>query len=180
MTFVSVITATIPERTEMLRECVASVQSQTVNNWEHVVELDERYEGCSVAVNRAVARAKGDWLFLIADDDLMLPGCLAAHLAHVDAADVVYAPPLVWGLHDPWWFFQAPPAIPSTALIRRSLWDQLGGYDPAAVREEDRRLWTAAVELGARFVRAEGAPTWVYRLGHGGNKSFAQRAAAAA
>ena len=35
-------------------------------------------------------------------------------------------------------------------------------------------------EAGARFVRADSAPTWVYRLGHGGNKSLAGRAEAVA
>lgn len=173
---VSVITATIPGREAMLEECVASVHAQTFDHWEHLVLLDEKREGCSVMCNRMVAEARGEWLFLLADDDLALPGCLAHHLAHSADADVVYTPPLVWGLHDPWWFFQAPPVIPATALIRRELWDACGGYDESARREEDRGLWMKAVELGARFVRAEGQPTWVYRLNHGGNKSLVGRA----
>ena len=170
MSFVSIITATIPGRERLLHECRASVSSQTVNCWEHIVELDEDGEGCSVAVNRAVARARGEWLFLIADDDLMLPGCLEHLLAASADADVVYSPPLVTGNEDRWWFFQAPPAIPATALIRRSLWDQLGGYDESALREEDRKLWVKAVEVGARFVRVD-QPCWVYRQ-HDSNKSF--------
>jgi hypothetical protein len=83
----------------------------------------------------------------------------------------VYSPPLVSGNEDRWWFFQAPPVIPSTALIRRSLWDRLGGYDEGAVREEDRKMWVKAVEMGARFVRVD-EPCWVYRQWQG-NKSFA-------
>jgi len=175
VTVVSVITATIAGRERLLKECCASVESQTVDCWEHVIELDEHREGCSVAVNRAVARASGDWLFLLADDDLMLPGCLEHLLAASADADVVYSPPLVTGNEDRWWFFQAPPAIPATALIRRSLWDQLGGYDESALREEDRKLWVKACEVGARFVRVD-QPAWVYRL-HDGNKSFAKAAA---
>lgn len=174
MTAVSVITATIPGRERMLAECRASVAAQTFRDYEHLVMLDSEREGCSVMCNRLVAQAKGEWLFLIADDDLMLPGCLDTLMAHSGDADIVYSPPLVWGLHDPWWFFQAPPVIPATALIRRSLWVDLGGYDESARREEDRKLWVKAMDTGARFVRASDQPTWVYRLNHGGNKSFAQ------
>lgn len=171
---ISVITATVEGREAYLSECRLSVAAQTHRDYEHLVTLDKNREGCSVMCNRMVADAKGEWLFLLADDDLALPRCLELHLAHADNADIVYAPPLVWGLHDPWWFFQAPPVIPATALIRRSLWLELGGYDETATREEDRGLWTKAVEAGARFVRAEGEPTWVYRI-HGGNKSMAGR-----
>lgn len=171
MTLVSVITATIEGRERMLGECVASVEAQTFRDWEHIIEYDADREGCSVMVNRAVARAKGEWLFLIADDDLMLPGCLQSHLDASASADIVYSPPLVTGNEDRWWFFQAPPVIPSTALIRRSVWDELGGYDETALREEDRKLWERAVEVGARFERVD-EPTWVYRM-HGANKSFA-------
>lgn len=175
---VSVITATIPERAEWLAECEASVRAQTVGCWEHLILLDKEREGCSVMVNRLVAEAQGDWILPLADDDMLLPACLETLLAHSRDADVVYSPPLVWGLHDPWWYFQAPPAIPATALVRADLWRSLGGYDEAVVREEDRGMWIKAVEREARFVRASDSPTWVYRLGHGGNKSLPQLRAA--
>lgn len=180
MSLVTVITATIPGREHYLRECMISVIHQTQPDVEHKIKLDKRFEGCSVMCNRMVAEAKGEWLFPLADDDLALPRCLELLMAASDDADVVYSPPLVWGLHDPWWFFQAPPAIPATALIRKSLWLELGGYDESVRREEDRGLWTRAVEAGARFVRVDGAPTWVYRLGHGGNKSFKEQLQAVA
>lgn len=157
----------------MLAECRASVLSQTVDCWEHLVLVDHEREGCSKTMNKLAAKAQGEWLLPLADDDLLLPGCIETLLAHSDDADVVYSPPLMWapGIHDPWWFFQAPPAIPATALVRASVWRELGGYDETATREEDRKLWTKAVERDARFVRASDAPTWVYRL-HGANKSF--------
>lgn len=167
------ITATIPERQSYLRELERSVEAQTFRDFEHLILTDVDYEGCSVMVNRLVERARGKWLLPIADDDLLLPRCIETLLAHSEDADVVYSPPLVWGIHDPWWYFQAPPAIPATALVRASLWRNLGGYDESANREEDRKLWIKAVESGAQFVRADSEPTWVYRLSHGGNKSLA-------
>lgn len=171
---VSVITATILGREKLLEQCRLSVAYQTMaDQVEHLVMLDEHREGCSVMCNRMVAEAHGEWLLLLADDDMMLPGCVEAHLAASEDADIVYGPPLVWGLKESWWFFQAPPAIPATALIRRSVWNELGGYDETAVREEDRGLWVRCVETGKRFVRIN-EPTWMYRF-HGDNKSMAEQ-----
>lgn len=135
------------------------------------MDVDVLREGCAVTMNRLADEAEGDWLLPLADDDLILPGCLEALLSAADAGDVVYAPPLVTGIENPWWFFQEPPVIPSFALIRAQLWHDLGGYDQEWNREEDRRLWTRALEAGAKFVRVNGQPTWVYRF-HGGNKSI--------
>ncbi|MEN3337128.1 MAG: hypothetical protein V7647_804, partial [Acidobacteriota bacterium] len=169
---VSVLTPSIPERAEMLSECEASVAAQTFGDWEHLVVVDEARKGCAVTMNRLAADAQGDWLLPLADDDLLLPGCLRALLDRTDDADVIYAPPLVTGNEDRWWFFQAPPAIPSFALIRAELWRELGGYDESLLREEDRDLWVRALAAGARFVRFDDEPCWVYRQ-HSGNKSFA-------
>lgn len=168
---ISILTPSIPARTDYLEECCASVRSQTSGVWEHLVMVDKHQAGCSVTMNLLAGQANGEWLLPLADDDLLLPGCLASLLAAYGDADIVYAPPLVTGNEDRFWFFQAPPAIPSFALIRRELWNELGGYDESRVREEDRDLWTRALEVGARFVRVTD-PCWVYRQ-HSGNKSFA-------
>lgn len=175
---VSVLTPTIPGREEFLEECVASVAAQLpspVYRWEHLVERDEHGDGCAVMMNTLAHRADGEWLIPLADDDLLLPGALHRLLAASDGADVVYAPPLVTGNEDRWWFFQAAPAIPSFALIRHELWDQLGGYNETLQHEEDRDLWTRALDAGAKFVRIPD-PCWVYRQ-HAGNKSFNKAAA---
>lgn len=167
---VSVITPTIPERAHFLAECVRSVEAQTFRGFEHLIWEDTGREGCAVTMNRVAERAEGEWLLPLADDDLLLPGCLEALLAHSEHADIVYSPPLVTGNEDRWWFFQAPPAIPSFALIRTQLWRDLGGYDDTLTCEEDRDLWVKALAAEATFVRVD-APCWVYRQ-HPGNKSF--------
>ena len=176
MTYVSVITPTIPERSEFLAECAASVAAQLLDdiNLEHVVQVDEERRGCAWAMNRAADRAAGKWLLPLADDDLILPGCVQTLSLHVYDADIIYAPPLVTGNEDRWWFFQAPPVIPSFALIRASLWHDLGGYNEALRREEDRDLWIRALDAGATFKRVD-EPCWVYRQ-HTSNKSFATAA----
>lgn len=132
--------------------------------------VDDEGVGCASMMNKLAAEAQSEWLLPLADDDLLLPGCLTTLLAHSEHADVVYAPPLVWGM-PPEPYQQSPPVIPSFALISRLLWERLGGYDEEWNREEDRRLWIRALAAGARFVRADTAPAWVYRF-HAGNKSL--------
>jgi glycosyltransferase involved in cell wall biosynthesis len=170
---VSVLTPSVPERPRFLRECFRSVEAQTLPEYQrqHLVAIDEAHAGCAVTVNRLAVEAVGEWLFILADDDLMLPGCLEAHLAAAVDADVVYAPPLVWGA-DATAYRQGHPAIPSASLIRTALWRQLGGYNETLRREEDRDFYERAVEAGARFVRVADEPTWVYRI-HPGSKSWA-------
>jgi glycosyltransferase involved in cell wall biosynthesis len=154
----------------MLEECIASVTAQTYPDHEHLIGVDEERQGCSFVMNQLAEQAVGEWLLPLADDDLILPGCLATLLASSAEADIVYAPPLVWG-NGSKHFFGTPPYIPSFALIRSELWRTLGGYAPGLVREEDRDLWVRAIAAGARFVRADSAPTWIYRF-HAGNKSY--------
>lgn len=173
---VSVLTPTIPSRSRMLKECEQSVRSQTFGSWEHLIQLDSIGAGCAVTMNKIAVKATGLWLLPLADDDMLLPGCLKTLLSFTKNADIVYAPPLVWG-KDAGPFCKTPPEIPSCALVRRSLWEQIGGYQEHLRREEDRNLWTRALNLRARFVRVESAPTWIYRF-HDGNKSFNEGKAA--
>lgn len=93
---------------------------------------------------------------------MLLPGALTYLLSRSSEGDIIYAPPLVWGNTSPH-FFAEPPRIPSTALVSRDLWNRCGGYEPGAAREEDRVLWTRALELSATFVRVD-EPVWVYRF----------------
>ena len=166
---VSVITPSIPERERYLEELIASAEAQTFKNFEHIWQIDYSRLGCAWMVNHLAEKAKGEWLLICADDDLLLPRCIETLMEYADDADIVYSPPLVWG-SDSKHFFQAPPYIPSFGLIYMDLWREIGGYKDVS-REEDRQFWIEAMRLGAKFVRADKEPTWVYRL-HPGNKSF--------
>ncbi len=124
-------------------------------------------------MNKAAARATGDWVLPLADDDLLLPGCLARLLAATSDEDgeydVVYPRPLVWG-EEAEAFWREPPDIPSLALIRADLWRSLGGYDETLGEREDNEMWRKVPSAGGRMVCYDAAPTWVYVF-HGGNKS---------
>ncbi len=169
---ISVLTPTIPERKDLLAECRASVVVQTTpdgRDFEHLILEDTDREGCAITMNRLAKDAQGDWLLPLADDDLLLPGCLKRLLAASAEADIVYPRPVVWGEPDgP--FVREPPNIPSLALIRTDLWTRLGGYNEHLTEKEDNDLWLRAEGM-ARFVCYDAAPTWVYRFHVGRNKS---------
>lgn len=165
---VSVLTPSVPERGDMLAETRRSVETQTMKRWEHLVLVDSTYRGCAATVNALAAEAKTDWLFLLADDDLLLPTCLAVHYRLRVGADIVYSPPVVEGEPEPP-FHGTPPGIPSSVLISRALWERLGGYDLSLGQCEDYDLFERALVDGAVFRRTE-KQLWVYRFtGH--NKS---------
>ena len=116
--FVSVLTATIPERAHFLTELVASVAAQTYRSVEHVILVDEEKAGFARTMNRAAREAQGEWLLPFCDDDLMLPGCIQSLVDNCEDADIVYPRPLVWG-EDPSQFCQEPPTIPAVVPLLR-------------------------------------------------------------
>ena len=170
---IAVLTPTIPERAEMLEECKASVRAQTLQPVEHLIELDEkRTLACGPQLNRMAKRTDCEWLATLADDDLLLPHHLETLAAHADEADVVYSYCEVtgrdWSPNMPYDPDADMPQIPATALIRRSLWEEVKwGKD---LRAEDNDFWLRCQRKGARFVCVPEV-TWVYRF-HGHNKSL--------
>lgn len=163
----------------MLAECLESVWAQTVQPIEHLVAIDYERIGTTENVNRLVHAARGEWLYILADDDLMLPHCLETHLAHAGMAEIVYSEPRVegesWGRIgniDPEEMLRGGATPPASALIRVSFWRQLGGYRGGRFDTgvpEDRDFWIRSARAGARFVYVPEV-TKVYRF-HGGNQS---------
>lgn len=166
---VSILVCTIPGREAMLRECVATVQFQLHFAWELLILCDEDRQGQSKTINELGKAALGDWVLPFDDDDLMLPSLLSKLVEASGQADIVYAPPLVDG-EGPDGFRAEPPNIPTPALVSLEVWRTLGGYDPRLEAQEDMDFFRRAMEIGAVFRRVSDN-LWVYRIGHGGNKS---------
>lgn len=162
----------------MLAECCESVRAQTVQPLEHLVGIDYARVGTTANMNRLAAAAKGNWLAVVADDDLILPHHLEALLQPANA-DIVYSEPRVegeeWGLIGPVdvrAVADHAPTPPATCLIRTALWRKLGGYRGGRFADgipEDHDLWVRAAKAGARIAYVPEV-TWVYRF-HGGNQS---------
>jgi hypothetical protein len=176
---VALITPSIPERAALLAECLASVAAQTRLPDEHLVGIDHHRIGVPHMLNRLAERTRCAWLAVVADDDLLDPQHLEVLLGAAGGADVVYPFCRVSG-RDGWSpnrpfdadALRTSNYIPATALIRRSLWEDLGGWSAAAVHE-DHELWLRALDAGATF-RCVPEVTWTYRF-HGANLSTTGR-----
>lgn len=164
----SVITPTISGREQLLTECLASVEAQTVPVT-HLVMEDTSGCGPQTIRNQLAAQATTEWLLPLDDDDLLDPDCVQTLLAHSEGADIVYPWCRVEGRDDFWivnklWhpeslFIQN--YIPCTALIRASFFRMLGGYKTEPL--EDWMLWQRAVLHGAR-VKCVPEVLWTYRF----------------
>lgn len=177
---ISVITAALPSRLALLHSCISSVTNQTYEPVEHLVGVDHQRAGTGSVKSRLVLAAQGDWIATLDDDDVLLPNHLATLASYATDADIVYSYCRVegrdgWNPNRP---FDAEALrvgnfIPATALIRRSLLVQVGGWRDSADCPhgwEDWDLWLRCLDAGARFVCAPSV-TWVYRF-HGRNKTF--------
>lgn len=195
MTSVAVLTPSLPGREALLAEAIGSVVDQTLRPDTHLIAIDHQRLGIGEQLNRLVRATDAEWLARLDDDDLFDPGHLATLVGSAGSADVVYSfcrveprpgpdgtpsPPEVLGV---WWTPNQPfdagalrrsNYIPATTLIRRSLWERIGGWSrtapPPEGAGEDWDFWLRALDAGARFVCVPEV-TWSYRY-HGANVWF--------
>lgn len=195
---VLVVIPTIPGREDLLKRAVASIR-EDVSRVVVVgsIEVDDKGNGPSVTRNRAVVRTLESgvnprWIAFLDDDDEFYPDHLAKMVEHAEetGADVVYPWfDLMVGTRlnngrDPLRAFGKPfdPAeldgrnfIPITALVRTSLFIQVGGLpEPNSEAwpfpdNEDWALWLRLRDAGAKFSHLP-ERTWVWWW-HGKNTS---------
>ncbi|HEX2831481.1 MAG TPA: glycosyltransferase [Thermoanaerobaculia bacterium] len=136
--------------------------------------VEQPHAGLSAARNRGIAASAGEYLLPLDADNRLLPRFVAEAMAILDAdqsAGVVYGdrrefgarsgnvsvpelelPRLLWSNY-----------IDACAVVRRAVWNDVGGYDVALPIWEDWDFWLAAAARGWRFVRVAG-PTFEYRV----------------
>ena len=189
---ITVLTPTLPERSEMLAEAVGSVGSQTLCPEVHLIGVDHARAGIVPVVNKLARSATTEWVSRLDDDDLIDPQHFELLAAEADKGDVIYswcrveqragvngvvppAPDLIalnWNpnqFFDPDFMRQQNFIPASGPLIRRSLVEEIGGWsdDRPIGMWEDGDFWVRALNAGARF-HCVPVITWTYRF-HGGN-----------
>ena len=172
---VSVLTATLPERAEMLAEAQMSVLTQSHQHVEHLIGHDDAREGAGAVLNRLLAEATGDWVMVLDDDDLLDFDHIDHLLAHAEDADVVYSLPRVTGgtfsqydvPFDARLLAAGFNCVSHTALMRTDKVRSVGGW--SNVRGFDLDLFRRLEQAGADFHQVP-TVTWTYRL-HGANWS---------
>jgi len=165
-----VITASLPEREEFRRvsqESVRRAANASGIRFEHVTVIDHDREGPQTVTNRAASMAKGDWVLPLADDDWLHDDFFQVLTPYMDSADVVsgwchtttdeWCPNMLFNER----VLRLRNFLPATALIRKSLWDQLGGYRDCGL--EDWDFWKRALDVGARFAHVPEV-VWTFRI----------------
>ena len=155
--------------------------------------------GYSAALNASIARARGELIALHCSDDVFLPGKLERQVAFLDAnpgVAAVFGKPVfvdkdgrdclsnshpfegifiddlpdrfAWLRH---FFLQGNALCHPTALVRRTVYDEVGGYDPLLMQLQDYDFW---IRVSSRHeLKVLDEPLIAYRvLGEGRNTSW--------
>lgn len=142
---VSVVIPTIPPRAEMLQRALRSVYDQTVVVSDIVVQSDLDRRGAAENRDAGLAKATGEWVAFLDDDDEFYPFHVQELLSHARRthADLVYP----WfdvgsGGTDPFpqfegvpWSNDTPHQIPITFLVKTEVARAVGGFSTGWIDE---------------------------------------------
>ena len=161
---------------EIVREFARTV-SQPVRYDRHEQNL-----GLPATRNTGIASARAEWIALLDADDVWTAGHLEAAAALtpgtpfelIHAGSVLFdsdtgreievrAPTPQMRAEFPRSLFYGEYCIqPSSVVLRRCLWEDVGGFDPTFRYAEDREMWIRCARSGARFSYT-GLNTCLYR-----------------
>lgn len=161
----------------MLAELRLRLDAQTVVAEQHVA-VDVDRAGPAQIRNR-LCRSVGDhirWFAFVDDDDLVDVDHLEQLCCEADNADVIWSLPRIVGRDDHGIVhycnvdrLRKHNTIPVTTLVRREMFDRVGGF-PVDAYDEDWQLWLNILDAGGRF-RCVHKTTWTYRF-HDTNRTY--------
>ena len=172
-----------------LGEAVDSLKAQGMGEELEIIVQDADVEpdaGQSDALNKGFAKARGEWLFWLNADDVLLPGALKKVLDRINgidrinwiAGDTVYLDEkgIVKDVRTDakWrsWFGKKLSVWTGgpSSFFRRELWENRGGFDVGLKYTMDIDLWTRWAKAGEKFVGL-GDYVWGFRV-HGGSQTM--------
>lgn len=136
--------------------------------------LHQAHQGLAAARNHGFAAARGPYVLPLDADNRLRPGFVSQAIAILDArpeVGVVYGDRHEFGLRSGLVTQDAMDLdrlltgnyIDACAVVRKSMWSDLGGYDTNLEALEDWELWIAAAARGWQFQRVPG-PAFDYRV----------------
>jgi glycosyltransferase involved in cell wall biosynthesis len=144
----------LDDTAEVVRECGPQV-----------TYMPQPHSGVSAARNRGVAASHGELIAFLDSDDLWLPQKVTAQVALFAQQPQVQAcytdeiwirrgvrvnPRRIHAKHAGWIFLPSLPRCiisPSSIMLRRPLWQRLGGFDESLLACEDYDLWLRLTAL---------------------------------
>jgi len=164
---ISVVTATIPSRTALLSQAIASVAEQTLQPLEHLIAVDLHRNGGGATKNRLIESAQGKWIAILDDDDILKSNHLEALFNNAEGADIIASYAEGPG-YSGWYNAPFNPerlrfgnTVGHNALIRKELFDRIGMF--GSEHGYDWTFWARACAAGAKF-NVIPVVTWVYRI----------------
>lgn len=143
------------------------------------LEVSPRNNGISMTMNSVIARARGEYIAILNSDDFALPGRLETQVDFLEKRPDVSA---LFGLPLPvdengkqtasfndfdralsfpdfnrstWlnsFFFRGNCLCAPTAMVRRSVYDKVGNYDPRLTNLQDFDMWIRVLKAGYNIV----------------------------
>ena len=188
MADVTVCTATIPTRHDLLQRCIESVKNQTLQPVKHLIKLDEQRLGHSAMLDAMIEEATTKYVAILDDDDELLPNHIELLYKKIieTNADLVYPHFKYSNLPDGGhlerfkgkpWNNNNPHQVPITWLAKRKVILKVGGFSEGfdifsyQIDSEGNRIGQdfhliKKLAKANKYITNIPDVTWIYHVGH--------------